>query len=161
MDTMMTMDRGMMGTANMGGGMMPNMGTMPNMGMPQMGMPNMMMMPRCTMMVEMCEGGMMMTCRCEDPMGAQMMQSMCKMMEGAACSCCCMMNGMCVCQCNMMMATCKCEMMDGGVMMSCTSGDAMMAKMIQACGECMMGMMDAGCMCCVMMGGMPVCCCTK
>ncbi|MBV9850317.1 MAG: hypothetical protein JO250_11630 [Armatimonadetes bacterium] len=160
MDTMMTMDRGMMGTATIGAGMMPGM--MSGMGtMPGMGMPNMMMMPRCTMSMEMCEGGMRMTCRCEDPMGAQMMQSLCQMMEGAACSCCCLMNGMCLCMCNMMMATCKCEMMDGGVMMTCTSGDMMMAKMIQACGECMMGMMDAGCLCCVMMGGMPVCCCTK
>ena len=123
MDTMMTMDREMMGMGSMGGGMMPGM--MSGTGsVPGMGMPNMLMMPRCTMSIEMCEGGMTMTCRCDDVMGAQMMQSMCKMMEGAACSCCCMMNGMCLCACNMMMATCRCEMMDGGVMMTCTSGDA-------------------------------------
>ena len=105
MENTMTMDSGMMGmmnTTNMGmPGMMP--GTGMNMGMPNMAMMpgmNMMMMPRCTMTVEMCEGGMKMMCRCDDEMAAQMMQSMCKMMDGAPMSCCLMMNGMPMCCCN-------------------------------------------------------------
>jgi hypothetical protein len=153
---MMTMERNAMGLTGMNMPMMPGM---PNMGMPgtMPGM-NMMMMPRCTMMMEKCEGGMTMMCRTDDMMAAQMMQSMCQMMEGMGCSCCCMMNGMPVCCCTMMMADCKCEMMDDGVKMTCTSGDMKMAQMIQSCCDCMMSMMQAGCMCCVMMGNMPICC---
>jgi hypothetical protein len=43
--------------------------------------------------------------------------------------------------------------------MTCTSGDAKCAEMIQACCDCMNAMMKAGCNCCMMMGGTPVCCC--
>jgi len=159
MDTMMSMDRGTMNT--MGAGMGMNGGSMmPNM-MPGMMMPNMMMMPRCTMTMEKMDGGMKVMCRCEDEMAASMMQSMCQMMAGSMCSFVMMMNGMPCCSCNMMMATTTCEMMEMGVMMTCMSGDAKMASMVQCCCDCMSCMMDSGCMCCMMMGNMPICCGTK
>ena len=154
----MTSDR-MMGMMPMSmPGMMMN--PMAGMQMPMgMGAMNGMMIPRCTMKMEKCPGGMKMMCVCDDATAAAMMQNMCKMMSGGMMSCCCMMNGQMVCMCNMSMGTCKCEMMDMGVMMTCTSGDKMAEKMIQACCDCMMGMMMPGCMMMMCMNGMPMCCC--
>ncbi|QJX01124.1 hypothetical protein [Frigoriglobus tundricola] len=139
------------GTANMGMGM--------GMPMPASMTPNMVMVPRCTMKVEKCAGGMKMTCVCDDPAACTMMQNLCAMMAGGMCSVCCTMNGMTVCCCNMTMAMCKCEMTANGCCLTCTSGDKMCCDMIQACCDCIMGCMKAGCACCVMMGGTPVCCC--
>lgn len=170
MDTTMTagtmtekmMGEGMMEPAMMGGMSMPGMGmmgSMPGMGM----MPGMMggmgmMMPRCTMSMEKCEGGMQMMCMASDDMAAAMMQNLCTMMSGGMPSLCMMMNGMMVMGCNMTMAMCKFEMTAQGMMMTCTSGDAMMARMIQACCDAMMSMMECGCTACLCMNGMPVCC---
>ncbi len=119
---------------------------------------NMMMVPRCTMMFEKCEGGMKIMCVCDDKVSAGMLQNLCTMMAGGLCSCCCMMNGMMACCCNMTMAMCKCEPTKDGVCMTCTSGDAACCAMIQSCCDCMMAMMKAGCTCCMMMNNMPVCC---
>ena len=83
-----------------------------------------MMVPRCTITMEKCTGGMKMTCTCDDEMSAAMMQNLCTMMAGGMCSCCMMMNGMMVCCCNLTMGMCKCEMTDDGVCITCTSGDA-------------------------------------
>jgi hypothetical protein len=85
MTGMMGMGTGTMGTTGIG---MP--GTMPT------GM-NMIMMPRCTMKMEKCDGGMKITCACDDAMTCSMMQNLCTMMAGGMCSCCMMMNGMPVC----------------------------------------------------------------
>jgi hypothetical protein len=180
MSTTMTTDRGMtmggsMGMSNMGGmmmmpmmqgmmmpGMMNGMMGMGQMNMPQMSMGGMngMMLPRCTMKMEKCPGGMMMTCMCEDKTAAEMMKNMCMMMQGGMCSCMMMMNGMPMCCYNMgMMGTCKMEMMDMGCTMTCTSGDKAMEKMIQGCCDCMNTMMMPGMTCCMMMNGMPMCCC--
>src|SRR4051794_2019249 len=105
---------------------------MPGMGMPGMAagsiggtaaMPNapqMMMVPRCTIKMEKCKGGMKMMCSSEDKMTASMMQNLCTMMAGGMCSCCMMMNGMMVCGCNMTMGMCKCEMTADGVCITCT-----------------------------------------
>ncbi|BCM89791.1 hypothetical protein IAD21_01639 [Abditibacteriota bacterium] len=139
-----------MGTSGMMTGMMPNMGSM--------NMSNMMMVPRCTMTMSKCDGGMMMTCTSTDQMAIGMMQNLCSMMSGGMTSMCMMMNGMMVMNCNMMMGMCKFEMTGEGMMMTCTSGDAMMCQMIQSCCDCMMTMMNCGCTCYLCMNNMPVCC---
>jgi hypothetical protein len=139
---------------------MPGMGASMPMGAqsPAAG-PNMVMVPRCTMMIEKCAGGMKVTCKCDDPTACTMMQSLCTMMAGGMCSFCCMMNGMMVCCCNMTMGVCKCEMTKDGCVMTCTSGDKACCDMIQGCCDGLAACMKAGCSCCMMMGGVPVCCC--
>jgi len=139
--------------------------TMPGMSTGSMtgtsGMPasmNMMMVPRCTIRMEKCEGGMTMKCTSDDKMAVAMMQNLCTMLAGSMCSCCMMMNGMMACCCNLTMAICKCETMDDGVCITCTSGDKACGEMIQACCDCCSSMMKAGCTCCIMMGNMPICC---
>src|SRR5947209_18622708 len=57
---------------------------------------NMMMVPRCTMKMEKCDGGMKVTCTSDDKMSAGMMQNLCTMLAGGMCSCCMMRNGMMV-----------------------------------------------------------------
>src|SRR4051812_24527239 len=59
-----------MGAPTMGTGMMGGTSTMPS------GM-NMMMVPRCTMTMEKCPGGMKITCTCEDATSAGMLQNLC------------------------------------------------------------------------------------
>src|SRR4051794_33425441 len=103
MTTATMSDRGMMTGMNMPMGNM-NMMNMPMpMGMPGMmmgNMPGMMMAPRCTMTMEQCPGGMVITCTGEDKTGAAMMANLMGMMQNGMCSCCMMMNGMCACCCN-------------------------------------------------------------
>ena len=133
---------GMMGMVNMGMGEgMMRMPTGMTAGGGAMAGMNMMMVPRCTMKMEKCTGGMKVTCTCDDPMTLAMM-----------------CNGMTAMSCNMTMGMCKCEMTKTGCTITCTSGDKMCCQMIQACCDCMMAMMDAGCACCMMMNNMPVCC---
>jgi hypothetical protein len=119
---------------------------------------NWMMVPRCTIKMEKCTGGMKMTCSCDDAMACSMMQNLCTMLAGSMCSCCMMMNGMMVCCCNLTMGMFKCEMTDKGCVITCTSGDAKCCEMIQACCDCMACMLKDGCTCCVMMNNTPVCC---
>ena len=90
------------------------------------------MIPRCTMKMEKCDGDMKITCKCEDKMSCTMMQNLCTMMAGGMCTCCMMMNGMMVCACNLMMGMCKCEMTEKGCTITCTSGDKACSDMIQA-----------------------------
>ena len=152
MNGAMMMDRaGMMGMSTSG---TPAIGQ----GTAMSAAPNMMMVPRCTIVMEKCAGGMKMTCTGADAMSTAMIQNLCTMTAGGLCSCCCMMNGMMACCCNMTMAMTKCEMTADGVCITCTSGDAACCAMIQACCDCCTGMMKAGCTCCIMMNGMPVCC---
>jgi hypothetical protein len=152
----MMMERSAMGMPGMAG---PGMGA-PTMGAPT-GMPtgtNYMMVPRCTIKMEKCTGGMKITCTCDDEVACSMVQNLCTMMTGGMCSCCMMMNGMMVCCCNLTMGMCKCEMTKKGVTITCTSGDAKCGEMIQACCDCMSCMLKDGCTCCVMMNNTPVCC---
>ncbi|SIO27879.1 hypothetical protein SAMN05444166_3431 [Singulisphaera sp. GP187] len=135
----------------MGTGMMSSPSAMPA------GM-NMMMVPRCTIKMEKCAGGMKITCGCDDKMACSMMQNLCTMLAGGMVSCCMMMNGMMVCSCNLMMGMSKCEMTEDGCCITCTSGDKDCCAMIQACCDCCDTMMKAGCTCCIMMNGTPVCC---
>src|SRR5262249_16773784 len=151
----MMMDRSTMGMPGMG---MPGMAT-PAMGSaPTMPAANWMMVPRCTIKMEKCTGGMKITCTAADKAACGMMQNLCTMLAGGMCSCCVMMNGMMVCCCNLMMGMCKCDMTKDGVMITCTSGDSKCMEMIQSCCEAMACMMKDGCTCCVMMNNTPVCC---
>ena len=152
---MMTMERQMM-PGMMSAGMMSGMTMNPP--MPAATGMNMMVIPRCTMRMEMCDGGMKMTCACEDTMSASMLQNLCTMMKGSMVTCCMMMNGMMMVTCNMMMGMCRFEMTRDGVTMTCTSGDPECCKMIQACCQAMMAMMQSGCTCCLCMNNTPVCC---
>src|SRR5437879_3006320 len=110
----------MMERSGMGMGM-PSIGTspMPGIGTASMA-PSMMMVPRCKMIVEKMQGGMKVTCVCDDPVARAMMQNLCTMLAGGMCSCCCMMNGMMVCTCNLMMGMCKCDMTKDGCVFTCT-----------------------------------------
>ncbi len=153
MSTAMMMDRANM----MGMGMAAGTGAMTTPSAMPTGT-NMMMVPRCTVSMEKCDGGMKITCSSDDAVTATMIQNLCTMMAGGMCSCCCMMNGMMACCCNMTMAMCQCEMTAKGVCITCTSGDKACCAMIQSCCDCCTAMMKAGCTCCVMMNGMPVCC---
>jgi hypothetical protein len=138
-----------MGAAGMGTPMTGGSATMPA---------NWMMVPRCTLKFEKCQGGMRITCSCDDKMACSMMQNLCTMMQGGMVSCCMMMNGMMVCCCNLTMGLCRCETTDKGVCITCTSGDSKCGEMIQACCDCLSCMMKAGCTCCVMMNNTPVAC---
>jgi hypothetical protein len=143
---------------------LPGMG-LPGMSTPTVGSPtttpagaNWMMVPRCTVRMEKCTGGMKITCHCDDKMACSMVQNLCTALSTGLCSCCVMMNGMMVSCCNLTMGMCRCEVTDSGVCITCTSGDSQCCQMIQACCECMCTMMEAGCTCCVMMNNTPVCC---
>src|SRR5438046_4303065 len=138
---------------------MPAMGT-PGMTAP-MSMPTgaqWLMIPRCTMKMEKCAGGMKITCSCDDKAACTMMQNLCTMMAGGMVSCCMMMNGMAVCTCNLTMGMCKCEMTKDGVCLTCMSGDKMCCEMLQACCDCMTCMLKGGCCCSMCINGNPVCC---
>ena len=91
----MMMDRTAMGMPGMAG---PGMAT-PGMGAPT-GMPtgtNFMMVPKCTIKMEKCTGGMKITCSCDDETACSMVQNLCTMLAGGMCTCCMMMNNMPVC----------------------------------------------------------------
>ena len=120
--------------------------------------PNYMMVPRCTIKMEKCAGGMKMTCVCDDAAACGMMQHLCAMLAGGMVSCCCTMNGMTVCCCNFTMGMCKVEMTDKGCVVTCTSGDKMCCEMIQSCCDCLSTLINSGCTCCVMMNNTPVAC---
>jgi hypothetical protein len=140
---------------------MPGMGAMGAPGLSGAGMdvrPNWMMVPRCTFKFEKAQGGMKLTCTCEDQTAAGMVQNLCTMLAGGMCSCCMTMNGMTCCCCNLTMGICKCEMTPKGCTVTCTSGDSKCAEMIQACCDCLSTMLKDGCTCCMMMNNTPVCC---
>jgi hypothetical protein len=119
---------------------------------------NYMMVPRCTMKVEKCTGGLKITCTCDDKMACSMVQNLCTMLAGGMCSCSVILNGMTVCCYNYTMGMCKVEMTETGVCVTCTSGDTKCCEMIQASCDCLCTMMNAGCTCCVLMNNTPVCC---
>jgi hypothetical protein len=155
MSSTMMMERTAMG--------MPGVGV-PGMGATPVGTPtatpagNYMMVPRCSMKIEKCQGGLKITCVCDDKMACSMVQNLCTMLAGGMCSCCVMYNGMTICYCNLTMGLCKCEMTEHGVVVTCTSGDAKCSEMIQAFCDCLSCMLEAGCTCCYLMNNTPVCC---
>src|SRR4051794_10440290 len=142
---------------------------MPGVGVPGMGAPavgtqgapaagNWLMVPRCTVKVEKCQGGLKVTCGCDDAMARSMVQNLCTMLAGGMCSCCVMLNGMTVCTYHFTMGLCRCEMTPSGVTLTCTSGDQKCCEMLQACCDCLNTMMSAGCTCCVLLNNTPVGC---
>jgi hypothetical protein len=151
------MDRAGMAMTGMS---VPGMGTpmMPGAPTAMPAAPNWLMVPRCTLKMEKCTGGMKIVCSCEDKVACGMVQNLCRMLAGGMCSCMMMMNGMMVCCCNLTMGMCTCEMTKDGVCITCTSGDPKCCEMIQACCDCMGCMLKDGCTCCVMMNNTPVCC---
>lgn len=150
-----TSDRPAMMMGAMTSPSMPMTGMMPGV-MP--GMANLAMVPRCTVKMEKCKGGMKMTCSCSDDMACATLQNLCKMLCDGLCSVCCCKNGMCVCQCNLFMCSCECSMTEDGCCITCTSGDKSSCEMIQACCDCLCACMEAGCMCCICFNNTPVCC---
>jgi hypothetical protein len=120
--------------------------------------PNVIMVPRCTFKVEKCQGGMKVTCSCEDKTAATMVQNLCSMLTGGMCSLYCTVNGMTVCCCNLTMGLCQVAMTKDGCCLTCTSGDPKCCEMIQGCCDCVAAMLKGGCTCCFMMNGTPVCC---
>jgi hypothetical protein len=143
---------------------------MPGMGVPGMGTPTMgagtgaatganwLVVPRCTLKLEKCTGGMKLSCICDDKMACSMMQNLCTMLAGGMCSCCVQLNGMTVCVCNFTMGLCKCELTETGVCLTCTSGDTKCCEMIQAYCDCLSTLLNSGCTCCVLMNNTPLCC---
>lgn len=156
MSSTMMMERTGLGLPGMG---MPGMGAS-TMGTPTSGVPtsNYLMVPRCTMKFEKCQGGMKIVCICDDPMACSMMQNLASMLQGGMYSCCTTMNGMMVCCCNFTQGMCKCEMTDKGICITYICGDSKCSEMIQACCECLNCMVNDGCTCCLMMNNTPVAC---
>ena len=145
---------------------------MPGMTMPGVGTPgvtttgvtptsNWMMVPRCTYKFEKCQGGMKITCVCEDQMACSMVQNLCTMLQGGMVSCTATLNGMMVCCCNLTMGHCKVEMTDTGCCVTCTSGDSKCCDMIQSCCDTLCCLTTTGCTCCVLINNNPVCCGTS
>ena len=153
--TTMMMDRSAMGMPGMGAPMMGTHGMASPAGPAPGGY---LMVPRCAVKCEKVQGGMKVTCACDDATACGMMQNLCAMMAGGMYSCCMMMNGMVVCCCNLVLGTCKCDMTDKGMAVTCTSGDPRCAEMLQACCDCMSTMLKDGCTCCLMINNTPVCC---
>jgi len=114
--------------------------------------------PRCTIKVEKCAGGMKIKCVCDDEVSCLTLQNLCKALCDGMCSCCCTMNGMTVCQCNLCCGICTCEPTKDGVCITCKSGDKACCDMIQACCDCMAKCLESGCCCYVSFQGTPVCC---
>jgi hypothetical protein len=116
------------------------------------------MVPRCTYKFEKCQGGIKITCSCDDQMARSMAQNLCTQLLGGMCSCCCTLNGVTVCSCNFTMGMCKYEMTDQGFCVTCTSGDSKCCEMIQSCCDCISCMCNAGCTCTLLINSTPVCC---
>ncbi len=144
------------------GAVMPGMGA-PATGTTPFGTPmataaNWLMVPRCTLRFEKCQGGLKVYCTCEDRTACGVVQNLCAALAGGMVSCCAQWNGMTVSTCNFLMGLCRCETTEDGVCITCTSGDAKCAEMLQACCDCLHTCMEAGCTCCVLMNNTPVCC---
>jgi hypothetical protein len=152
MTSTMMMDRTGMGVQGVSGVQSPGVGGMT----PTTS--NWLMVPRCTYKFEKCQGGMKVTCVCDDPMSRSMLQNLCTALMGGMCSYVCTLNGMTVCCCNLTMGMCKCEVTESGCCVTCTSGDSKCCEMIQSCCDCLSCMYNAGCTCCLMMNNTPVCC---
>jgi hypothetical protein len=156
MSSTMMMERTGMGLPGLG---VPGLGT-PSVGTPTGLTPssNYLMVPRCTLKLEKCQGGLKITCSCEDKMACSMLQNLSTMLQGGLCSCSVQLNGMTVCHCNLTMGLCRTELTDKGLCLTCTSGDSKCCEMLQACCDCLSCMVNAGCTCCVLLNNTPVAC---
>jgi len=114
--------------------------------------------PTCTIKIEKCNGGMKITCVCEDELALVRMQDQCKALCQKLCTCCCTMNGLTIFQCNLAMCQCNCEETADGVCITCVCGDESCCDMIEACCDCLCCCMEAGCTCSICFDGTPCCC---
>jgi hypothetical protein len=119
---------------------------------------NWLMVPRCTVRFEKCQGGFKCYCTCEDRTACGVVQNLCAALAGGMFSCSVTLNGLPVCTCNFLMGMCRCETTEDGVCISCTSGDAKCGEMLQACCDNLSRLIEAGCTCCVLLSNTPVCC---
>lgn len=155
MSSTLLMERTGMGVPGLG---IPGLGS-PTLGAPS-GVPvgaNYLMVPRCTIKLEKCQGGVKIHCVCEDQLATTTLQNLCSMLQGGMVGCCVMQNGIPVLHCNLTMGLCRYEQTSNGVCISCTSGDQHCCEMIQSCCDCISCMLNAGCTCCVLMNNTPVC----
>jgi hypothetical protein len=144
------------------GAVLPGLGS-PTPGTTPFGTPggttaNWLMVPRCTVRFEKCQGGFKVYCTCEDRTACGVVQNLCAALAGGMFSCCAQWNGMTVQSCNFVMGLCRCEATADGVCITCTSGDAKCAEMLQSCCDCFSCLIQDGCTCCVLMNNTPVCC---
>ena len=116
------------------------------------------MVPRCTLRFEKCQGGIKVYCICEDRTACGVVQNLCAALAGGLVSCTAQYNGVTVYSCNFLMGMCRCETTQDGVCITCISGDAECSKMVQACCDCLSCLVDGGCTCCLFMNNTPVCC---
>src|SRR5438874_10089335 len=82
------------------------------------------MLPRCTLKVEKIKGGCKIHCGCDDQVACNMLQNLCRILEGGVCGFSCLLNGQCVCTCSLSCGHCSCELTKDGCTLTCTSGDA-------------------------------------
>ena len=136
----------------------------PGLGTPTVGTPagyvspNYLVVPRGTIKVEKCQGGLKLSCYCDDKMACSMVQNLCQMLQGSMCSVSTVSNGITVCSFNFTYGLCKCEPTESGVCITCTSGDQKCCEMLQACCDCICCMSEAGCTSYVCLNGTPICC---
>ena len=154
MTSAVMMDRTNMGVQGMTG-MTPSNGGMPTMSPTGA---NYLMVPRCTFRFEKCQGGMKITCVCDDPMARSMMQNLCTMLAG----------GMCILLLH--------DERHDGLLLQPDDGHVQVRDDRQGllhhlhhrrsevlrddpgCCDCISACCKAGCTCCVMMNNTPVCC---
>jgi hypothetical protein len=116
------------------------------------------MVPRCSVRFEKCQGGFKVHCTCEDRTACGMVQNLCAALAGGLVSCSAQWNGLTTCTCNFVQGLCRCEATADGVCITCTSGDARCCEMLQAACDCLTCLLEAGCTCCLTMNNTPVCC---
>lgn len=154
MSNVMMLERMGLGTPGMGGpAAAPQI---PPLGMPSAS--NWCVLPRCSIRVEKCAGGIKLTCSCEDKVACAALQNLCRMMAAGTCTLCCTLNGIAVCQCSLTCGFCRCEFTADGVSITCTSGDKKCCELLQACCDCIAACLAAGCCCFVCFNNTPVCC---
>ncbi|HKI38622.1 MAG TPA: hypothetical protein VKA46_42635 [Gemmataceae bacterium] len=116
------------------------------------------MVPRCTLRFEKCQGGLKVHCTSEDRTACGVVQNLCAALAGGLVSCCAQFNGLTVYTCNFVTGLCRCETTEDGVCLSCTSGDAKCGEILQAFCDCLSCLIEAGCTCSVLINNTPVCC---
>lgn len=115
-------------------------------------------LPRCEMTFEKCAGGLKIHCRCDDEVSCGTLQNLCGMLCDGTCSCNVTCNGIQVICCTLTMGLCTCQMTQEGCCITCVSGDAKCAAMLQACCDALACCCTSGCCCYVSFAGTPVCC---
>jgi len=135
----------------------PGTGTVP-FGTPTGTAGSYLMVPRCFLRFEKVSGGLKIVCTCEDRTACGMLQNLCAALAGGTISCCAQWNGLPAYTCNFITGLCRCETTDDGICITCASGDAKCADMLQACCDCLSCLMEAGCTCSLFINNTPLCC---